>query len=54
VLCITRNNKLCLFRYENERWTERCHFLKYMTFEKVVKHYGIKYWTYQDELLLND
>ena len=54
ILCVTRNNKLCVFRYENERWTERCHFLKYMTFEKVVQHYGIKYWVYQDELLLND
>jgi len=54
ILCVTRNDKLCVFRYENERWTERCHWLKYMSFENVVKHYGIKYWVYQDELLLNE
>ena len=53
ILCVTRNNKLCVFRYENKQWAERCHFMKYRTKEKIVQHYGIKYWIYQDELLLD-
>ena len=54
ILCVTRNNKLCVFRYENDKWVERWSWLRYGRFEKVVQHYGIKYWVYQDELLLND
>lgn len=23
ILCVTRNNKLCVFRYENDKWVER-------------------------------
>lgn len=53
ILCVTRNNKLCVFRYENDKWVERWSWLRYGTFEKVVQHYGIKYWVYQDELLLD-
>ena len=53
ILCVTRNNKLCVFRYENDKWIERWCWLRYGTFEKVVQHYGIKYWVYQDELLLD-
>jgi hypothetical protein len=53
ILCVTRNNKLCVFRYENDKWVERWSWLRYKTFEKVAQHYGIKYWVYQDELLLD-
>ena len=53
ILCVTKNNKLCIFRYENDKWVERWSWFRYDTFEKVVQHYGIKYWVYQDELLLD-
>ena len=49
ILCVTRNNKLCIFSYDpyKEIWKERCHWLRYRSFESVVRHYGIKYWAYQ-------
>ena len=53
IICITKNNKLCLFRFENDWWRERCHWLRYKTFESVVRHYGIKYWTYEKNIVID-
>ena len=52
IICITKNNKLCLFRFENNKWRERWSWIVYGSFEKVVSHYGIKYWTYQNNIII--
>ena len=53
IVCITRNNKLCLFRFERGYWRERFSWIVYGSFEKVVKHYGIKYWTYEKNIVID-
>ena len=53
IICITGLGKLCLFRFESNKYRERCHWIIYSNFEKVVKHYHIKYWAYQDNLIID-
>ena len=54
ILCLTRNNTLCIFKYDSRKnlWNEKYNFIRYKTFEKLVAHYDIEYWAYQKSITI--
>ena len=52
ILCLTKNEKLCVFNNTEGMYKERNHFIKYSNFNRLAEKYKVKYWVYQKDLII--